>query len=82
MTDRSPILATNLTEAYDLCDPVKPLQGEDLDRYYLPLLEARKTEAIVQVGKILEQQKPQTFSTILFTGRLSRLYGDKCCLFN
>jgi AAA ATPase domain len=68
MTDQSPIVATNLTEAYDLCDPVKPLQGEDLDRYYLPLLEARKTEAIVQVGKILEQQKPQTFSTILFTG--------------
>jgi AAA ATPase domain len=68
MTDRSPILATNLTEAYDLCDPVKPLQGEDLDRYYLPLLEARKTEAIVQVGKILEKQKPASFSTILFTG--------------
>jgi AAA ATPase domain len=68
MTDRSPILATNLTEAYDLCDPVKLLQGEDLDRYYLPLLEARKTEAILQVGRILEQQKPERFSTILFTG--------------
>ena len=68
MTDRSPILATNLTDAYDICDPVKPLQGEDLDRYYLPLLEARKTEAIVQVGQILRQQEPKTFSTILFTG--------------
>jgi energy-coupling factor transporter ATP-binding protein EcfA2 len=68
MTDRSSFLATNLIDAYDLCDPVKPLQGEDLERYYLPLLEARKTEAIVQVGQILEQQKPETFTTILFTG--------------
>jgi Cdc6-like AAA superfamily ATPase len=68
MTDRSPILATNLTEAYRTCDPVKPLQGDDLDRYYLPLLEARKTEAIYQVGQILEQQLPEEFSTILFTG--------------
>jgi energy-coupling factor transporter ATP-binding protein EcfA2 len=67
MPDQS-ILATNLVDAYDICDPVKPLQGEDLDRYYLPLLEARKTEAIVQVGRILAQQKSATFSTILFTG--------------
>jgi AAA ATPase domain len=67
MTDKS-LLATNLTDAYDLCDPVKPLQGKDLDRYYLPLLEARKTEAIDQVGQILKQQKPESFTTILFTG--------------
>jgi predicted AAA+ superfamily ATPase len=60
--------ATNLTEAYEICDPVKPLQGEDLERYYLPLLEARKTEAIVQVEQILQQQKPGRFTTIVFTG--------------
>jgi hypothetical protein len=34
----------------------------------LPLLEARKTEAIIQVGQILQLQKPETFATILFTG--------------
>jgi hypothetical protein len=59
--------ARNLAEAYEICD-VKPLQGEDLDRYYLPLKEARHTEAIIQVGQILQQQKPETFCTILFTG--------------
>lgn len=60
--------AKNLTDAYDICNPVKPLQGEDLDKYYIPLLEARKTEAIVQVGQILQQQNASKFSTILFTG--------------
>jgi len=50
MTNPTNNLAKNLTDAYDICDPVKPLQGDDLDKYYIPLLEARKTEAIVQVG--------------------------------
>jgi len=60
-------LAVNLTDAYEICD-VEPLQGKDLDKYYIPLLEARNSEAIIQVGQILDQQKPETFSTILFTG--------------
>jgi len=60
-------LAKNLTDAYEICD-VEPLQGKDLEKYYIPLLEARNSEAIIQVGQILEQQKPETFSTILFTG--------------
>lgn len=68
MTNSADNLAKNLTDAYDICDPVKPLQGEDLDKYYMPLLEARKTEAIVQVGQILQQQNASKFSTILFTG--------------
>jgi len=51
MTNPTNNLAKNLTDAYDICDPVKPLQGDDLDKYYIPLLEARKTEAIVQVGR-------------------------------
>jgi hypothetical protein len=67
MSALSPEKARNLTEAYDICD-VKPLQGEDIKRYYLPLKEARNTEAIIQVGQILQQQKPETFCTILFTG--------------
>jgi len=46
MTNPVSYIATNLTEAYDICDPVKQLQGEDLVRYYIPLVEARNTEAI------------------------------------
>lgn len=60
--------AKNLVDAYDLCDPVQPLQGEALRQFYLPLLDVRKTEAIEQLGQILRQQKPEKFSTILFTG--------------
>ena len=67
MTNPTSNLATNLTDAYEICD-VEPLQGKDLDKYYIPLLEARNSEAIIQVGQILEQQKPETFRTILFTG--------------
>jgi len=67
MTDPTSNLATNLTDAYEIC-AVEPLQGKDLDKYYIPLLEARNSEAIIQVGQILEQQKPETFCTILFTG--------------
>ncbi|MCA6509266.1 MAG: hypothetical protein ACK54E_09060 [Pseudanabaena sp.] len=66
MTNPTNNLAKNLTDAYDICDPVKPLQGDDLDKYYIPLLEARKTEAIVQVGQILQQQNASKFSTIAF----------------
>ena len=67
MTDPTSNLATNLKDAYEIC-AVEPLQGKDLDKYYIPLLEARNSEAIIQVGQILEQQKPETFCTILFTG--------------
>jgi energy-coupling factor transporter ATP-binding protein EcfA2 len=63
MTD----LAKNLIDAYDVCE-VAPLQGKDLDRFYLPLLEARSSEAIVQVEQILKQQQAEKFATILFTG--------------
>lgn len=66
MTNPTNNLAKNLTDAYDICDPVKPLLGDDLDKYYIPLLEARKTEAIVQVGQILQQQNASKFSTIAF----------------
>ncbi len=67
MTNPTYELAANLTDAYEICD-VEPLQGKRLERFYLPLLEARNSEAITQVGQILQQQKPESFSTILFTG--------------
>jgi AAA ATPase domain len=68
MAEQAPKLAANLTDAYDICDPVKPLEGDCLEYYYSPLVEARNTEAIIQVGQILQQQKPERFCTILFTG--------------
>jgi putative protein kinase ArgK-like GTPase of G3E family len=68
MTEFVDGLAQNLTDAYNICDPVNALEGKALDSYYLPLLEARNTEAIIQVGQILQQQKPESFETILFTG--------------
>lgn len=67
MTNSANYLATNLTDAYEICD-VEPLQGKNLEQFYLPLLEARNSEAITQVGQILRQQKPETFCTMLFTG--------------
>jgi Cdc6-like AAA superfamily ATPase len=67
MTTPADNLAKNLTDAYDICE-VAPLQGKDLERFYIPLLEARNSEAIIQVGQILEQQNSETFCTILFTG--------------
>lgn len=64
---------------------MEPLQGKGLERFYLPLLEARNSEAITQVGQILQQQKPESFSTILFTGHRGcgkstelRRIEDKC----
>jgi Cdc6-like AAA superfamily ATPase len=84
MTNSANILAANLTDAYEICD-VEPLQGKGLERFYLPLLEARNSEAITQVGQILQQQKPESFSTILFTGHRGcgkstelRRIEDKC----
>lgn len=84
MTNPASDLATNLTDAYEICD-VEPLQGKGLERFYLPLLEARNSEAITQVGQILQQQKPESFSTILFTGHRGcgkstelRRIEDKC----
>lgn len=84
MTNSANILATNLTDAYEICD-VEPLQGKGLERFYLPLLESRNSEAITQVGQILQQQKPESFCTILFTGHRGcgkstelRRIEDKC----
>jgi len=84
MKNSTNMLAANLTDAYEICD-VEPLQGKSLERFYLPLLEARNSEAITQVGQILQQQKTESFCTILFTGHRGcgkstelRRIEDKC----
>ncbi|MDW8200818.1 MAG: hypothetical protein RML75_06340 [Cyanobacteriota bacterium SKYGB_h_bin112] len=59
--------ATNLRAAYRLCD-LKPLEGDDLDRYYVQLGDARKTEAMMNITSQLDLQEPEEHSTILFTG--------------
>ncbi len=59
--------ATDLRTAYRVCD-VKPLEGDDLDRYYAQLGEARKSEAMINISTMLDLQEEQAFSTILFTG--------------
>jgi energy-coupling factor transporter ATP-binding protein EcfA2 len=59
--------ATDLRTAYRVCD-VKPLEGDDLDRYYAQLGEARKNEAMINISTMLDLQEEQEFSTILFTG--------------
>ncbi len=59
--------ATNLRNAYRVCD-VTPLEGDDLDRYYVQLGDARKTEAMMNLTTRLDLQEPDQHSTILFTG--------------
>jgi hypothetical protein len=60
--------ATTLKKAYQVCNPLQSLEGDDLDRYYVDLSEVRKTEAIAGVSNILDFQEPEQFTTILFTG--------------
>jgi predicted ATPase len=68
MSSSSSQPATDLREAYRVCD-VKPLEGDDLDRYYVELGEARKSEAAINISTMLDLQEEQEFSTILFTGQ-------------
>jgi len=59
--------ATTLKTAYQLCN-VEPLEGEDLERYYVNLSGVRKTTAIASVNTRLDFQEPGKYTTILFTG--------------
>jgi energy-coupling factor transporter ATP-binding protein EcfA2 len=59
--------AKTLKEAYRACD-VKPLTGDDIERYYVDLSAVRNTEAIEGVSTDLDLQEPGEFNTILFTG--------------
>ena len=67
MTTSSDLLATNLKDAYRVCDVV-PLQDEQLARYYVDLSATRKTNALREISLVLEDQEASEFSTILFTG--------------
>jgi hypothetical protein len=67
MTAFPPNRATNLKAAYRICTP-EPLDGEDLELYYVNLAEVRKSEAIAGVSTILDFQEPGDHGTILFTG--------------
>lgn len=59
--------ANTLRDAFQVCN-VEPLEGADMERYYVDLSAVRKTSAIDSVSTILEFQKPADFRTILFTG--------------
>jgi len=59
--------ATTLKTAYKLCN-VEPLEGDDLDRYYVNLSGVRKTTAIASVNTRLDFQEAENYTTILFTG--------------
>ncbi len=59
--------ATTLKTAYQLCN-VEPLEGDDLDRYYVNLSGVRKTTAIASVNTRLDFQEAEKYTTILFTG--------------
>ncbi|MCF2148240.1 AAA family ATPase [Desmonostoc muscorum LEGE 12446] len=59
--------ANTLRDAFQVCN-VEPLEGADMDRYYVDLSAVRKTSAIEQVSQILDFQEPADFRTILFTG--------------
>ena len=67
MASLAPQRATTLKEAFRICD-VAPLAGEDLKRYYVPLDELRKSEAVEFVSAQLEFQDQGQFQCILFTG--------------
>ena len=59
--------ANTLKAAFQVCN-VEPLEGVDMERYYVDLSAVRKTSAIEQVSQILDFQEPTDFRTILFTG--------------
>lgn len=67
MTSLPPNRAKTLKEAYRICE-VKPLAGEDIQRYYVDLSAVRNTEAIEGVSTDLDLQESGEFNTILFTG--------------
>lgn len=62
-----PGLATTLKAAYRVCD-VKPLEGEALERYYVPL-ESRQ-DAIVNLQSSLRIREVNDFTPLLFTGHV------------
>jgi len=67
MASFPPNRATTLKAAFRACD-VKPLEGSDIERYYVDLSNVRNTEAIESVNTQLDFLEPAEFCSILFTG--------------
>ncbi|WP_413175776.1 P-loop NTPase fold protein [Anabaena azotica] len=59
--------ANTFKAAYNACT-LEPLEGEEIEKYYVDLSAVRKTSAVDGVSTILDFQEPANFSTILFTG--------------
>ncbi|MCY7334366.1 MAG: hypothetical protein LH649_17295, partial [Pseudanabaena sp. CAN_BIN31] len=59
--------ATDLREAYRVCEP-KPLNGEDFDRYYEPLLGEDDFDAVKAIGASLFVQEPREHKTFFVAG--------------
>ena len=60
-------LATTLKDAYRACD-VKPLEGDDIERYYVPL-EARQ-DSIINIHSSLNILEPKENAALLFSGHV------------
>ena len=60
-------LATTLKDAYRACD-VKPLEGDDIERYYVPL-EARQ-DSIINIQSSLNILRSQENISLLFSGHV------------
>ncbi|MEM9264873.1 MAG: hypothetical protein AAGA46_05065 [Cyanobacteria bacterium P01_F01_bin.13] len=58
-------LATTLKDAYRACD-VRPLEGDDIERYYVPL-EARQ-ESIINIHSSLNILRPKEKMRCYFLG--------------
>ncbi|MDJ0618172.1 MAG: AAA family ATPase [Calothrix sp. MO_192.B10] len=59
--------ANTLKSAFQVCT-LGPLEGIEIEKYYVDLSAVRKTSAVDNVSTILDFQEPADFSTILFTG--------------
>ncbi|MBK1990689.1 AAA family ATPase [Sphaerospermopsis aphanizomenoides BCCUSP55] len=59
--------AKTLKAAYNACS-LEPLEGPDIEKYYVDLSAVRKSSAVKGVSKILDFQEAGDYTTILFTG--------------
>jgi energy-coupling factor transporter ATP-binding protein EcfA2 len=59
--------ANTLKSAFNACT-LEPLEGLEIEKYYVDLSAVRKTSAVDGVSTILDFQEAANFSTILFTG--------------
>ena len=60
-------LATDLREAYRVCEP-KPLDGDDFQKYYEPLLDENEFDAVKAIGASLFVQELGEHKTFFLAG--------------